>query len=294
MFIGTLLLGMATSLPELLTAINAISQEVPNLSAGDFFGSSMFNMLILAILDLMHQQTRILRRVATQHALTAGMAIILLGLAVFFIQFDVDLQIGWLGVDSLVLMALYIYGIRLINMGRGPHKPAAEVPTESEEKLPSLKASALGFSVGVAVLVVATYWLVHSAVGVAEITGLSTGFVGVAMVAIVTSLPEVTSTLAAVRIGAFDLAIGNLFGSNMFNMFALGFADLFFRDGRLLSVLDPTLASVGLLGLVLTAIALVGNLAPEERRLGFIEIDALLILVVYGLGIWFLYSAGIG
>lgn len=68
MFIGTLLIAGATSLPELLAAINAIGQGVPNLAAGSMFGSAMFNMFVLAILDLIHQQARILRRVAMNHA----------------------------------------------------------------------------------------------------------------------------------------------------------------------------------------------------------------------------------
>lgn len=74
MFIGTLLIAGATSLPELLSAINAIGQGVPNLAAGSMFGSAMFNMFVLAILDLIHQNARILRRVAMNHALTASLA----------------------------------------------------------------------------------------------------------------------------------------------------------------------------------------------------------------------------
>ncbi|MEZ4737237.1 MAG: hypothetical protein R3E79_59915 [Caldilineaceae bacterium] len=110
LFIGTILLAMATSLPELLTALNSIQQEAPSLSAGDFFGSSMFNMLMLAILDLLHQQKRILRQVAMQHALTAGLATLLMGFAIFAILADMDLRIGWVGLDSLILIGLYLYG----------------------------------------------------------------------------------------------------------------------------------------------------------------------------------------
>lgn len=70
LFVGTLLVAMATSLPELLTAFNAINQGVPNLTAGDFFGSGMFNMLLLAVIDLLNRQKRVLRMVATIHALS--------------------------------------------------------------------------------------------------------------------------------------------------------------------------------------------------------------------------------
>ncbi len=130
--------------------------------------------------------------------------------------------------------------------------------------------------------------------GIAEISGLSTGFVGVALVAVVTSLPEVVTTIAAARIGAYNLAIGNLFGSNAFNIFALGLVDLFFLDGRFLAIIDPTLTIAGLMGLLLTCLALIGNLAHEERRLFFIEVDALMILIGYIGGMWLLFSRVLG
>ena len=80
-FIGTLLIAGSTSLPELLSSISAIAQGAPSLAAGGMFGSTMFNMFILAILDLLHQQARILRRVAVTHALTASLTNLLAGLA---------------------------------------------------------------------------------------------------------------------------------------------------------------------------------------------------------------------
>lgn len=291
LFIGTILLAMATSLPELLTAINAINQGVPSLTAGDFFGSCMFNMLMLAILDLLYQQRRVLRQVATQHALTAGLAILLMGSAVFFIQANIELQVGWIGLDSLILIGLYLFGMRLINNQNASH---VETNAELPENTPTLLVALGGFVLATALLVIVTPWLVRSSVGIAEFTGLRTGFVGAALVAVVTSLPELVTTVAAVRIGAYNLAIGNLFGSNVFNIFALGLADIFYLQGRFLAAIDPALTIAGLVGLLLTCLGLIGNLAREERRFFFIEVDALLILIGYIGGMWLLYTRGIG
>ena len=294
LFVGTLLVAMATSLPELLTALNSINQGVPNLTAGDFFGSGMFNMLLLAVIDLLNRQKRVLRMVATIHALSATLAVLLTGLAVFFLWANIPLQIGWVGIDSLVLIALYLYGIRLINRSsRRDHSTPPPLETELPQTAPPLWVAALGFLLAALVLVLVTPWLVRSAIGIAESSGLGVGFVGVAMVAIVTSLPEATSTLAAMRMGAYDLAVGNLFGSNIFNMFALGLLDFFYTDGRLFNVIDPTLALAGLAALLLTTIGLLGNLAREERRLFFMEVDALLILIGYGSVLYLLYSRGL-
>ena len=85
------------------------------------------------------------------------------------------------------------------------------------------------------------------------------------------------------------MAVGNLFGSVVFNMFALGVADLFYAQGRFLGAIDPTFALVAMLGLLLVNLALIGNIARVERRLGFVEADALLILVVYFGGLYYLY-----
>lgn len=295
-FIGTLLLAGATSLPELLTAISAVNAGEPALSVGNFFGSSMFNMALIGALDLFYRQGRLLHRVAINHALTAGLAILLTTMAVFFIQAQLNFRVGWVGVDTLLILAVYIIGTFLIQQNNSGENPPASVAPESDlSHLPSLRRALIGFAGATVALVIVTPQLVDSSIEIAAITGLSTGFVGTALLAIVTSLPEVVTTIAAVRIRAFDLAVGNLFGSNIFNIFALGIADVFYTNGSLLLEVDASLSLVGLLALILTGLALVGNLTRVERRIaGIIEVDALLLLLTYIGGMFFLYQRGIG
>lgn len=293
MFIGAILLASATSLPELITAFNSLRQNVPNLTAGDLFGSSMFNMLLLAVLDIFNQKARILRKVAFTHALTAALATSLTGLVVFFILVDIPWQIGWIGVDSLIILLVYIGGIWLIQLQGQQSGAAVDLPVESGKPI-KLWQALMGFGVAAVILILAVPYLVSSSAEIAHITGLGTGFVGVVFVASVTSLPELVAALAATRLGAFDLAVGNLFGSNVFNMFAIGLVDILYIHGRFLGVIDSTFALAGLLGLLLTNLALVGNLARLERRFLFVEIDALLLIVVYFAGLWLLYSRGMG
>jgi cation:H+ antiporter len=246
---------------------------------------------MLAVLDLLGQNERVLRAVAMRHALTASLAILLIGMAVFFILVDLIGGIGWIGYDSLLIILAYVAGIRLIQNQVGA--PKAEVVPE-DAKILSLKRALLGFAVATAVLVIVTPYLVRSADQIGTITGLSAGFIGATLLAIVTSLPELVATIAALRIGAFDLAVGNLFGSNLFNMFALGLTDVLYLRGRFIAEIDPGFAIIGLLGLLLTSMGLIGNIARVERRFFFLEADALLILVIYFLSMWFLYTRGIG
>jgi cation:H+ antiporter len=292
MFIGVLLLAGATSLPEMLTMINSFRLNAPGLAAGSVFGSNMFNMLLLAVLDLVNQQARILRRVAMTHALTAALGSAMIALSVFFILGDVPLQIGWMGLDSLTLILVYVGGIRLIQLNGQASSTTVELP--QERPVMPLWRALLGFAIATAVLVVITPQLTRSSKDIGEITGLGSGFVGTTLLAMVTSLPETVAVVAAARMGAYDMAVGNLFGSNVFNMFALGVADLFYTPGRFLGAIDPTFALVGMLGLLLTLLALIGNIARVERRLAFVEADALLILVAYFGGMLFLFLRGVG
>lgn len=299
MFVGTMFLALATSLPELLTMISALDQGSESLAAGSIFGSCMFNMALLAILDIAHRDAQVLRRVALTHAVGASLATLIIAASVLFIQVDLDLAVGWVGVDSLILVAVYIGGVRLIRSGTASttlraamHREAA--PTEeSMAGIPTLRRALLEFAGAVVVLVLVTPAMVASAVDIAAVLGVSEGFVGAAMVAVVTSLPEAVTTFAAARIGSFDIAVGNLFGSNLFNVFALGLIDVLYVRGRFLGAVDPVMTTAGMFALVLTALGLVGNVARMERRVVGIEIDALLILVVYGLGMWLLYSRGL-
>lgn len=292
MLIGTILLAAATSLPELLTTINSLNQNVPNLAAGNMFGSCMFNIFLLGVLDIIFWKARVLRAVAMRHALTAALAAMLIGMAVFFILTPVDVQIGWVGLDSLLLIAMYFFGLWVIRSSGTSPRPAG--PPEIPPKTPSLLHAGLGFALATAVLVAVSPWMVRSSAEIATITGLGTGFIGALLVAITTSLPEVVTVVAAARLGAHDLAVGNLFGSNVFNMFALALADVFYTGGRFLGRIDPAFAVVGMMALLLTTMGLIGNLARLERRLLFVEVDALLLILGYGAGMWLLYALGIG
>ncbi len=292
MFIGVLLLAGVTSLPEVLTTISSLSQGVPNLAAGNLLGSNLFNMFLLAILDLLHRKDRILRKAALKHALTGSLTVFMIGLVVFFILADIDLKIGWVGLDSIMVMLAYFAGVYLIQTSQVHGSAQAAEAVEIPEGTPPLWQGLLGFGLAAAALVVITPWMVESSAEIAVITGLGESFVGTTLVAIVTSLPELVTTLAAVKLGADDMAIGNLFGSNMFNMFALGLTDVFYLQGRFLGVIDPAFLLVGMLGLLMTGMGLIGNLARLERRVLFIEVDALVLMATYFAGLWLLYSRG--
>ena len=292
MFVGTLLVAAATSAPEIITNVSSVRLGVPNLAAGDLFGSGMFNMLILAVLDVVHFRKRIVRGVAIRHALTASLATLLTGMAALFVLARIPWRIGWLGLDSLALIVIYIGGVWLIQREGRRHV----TPVQVELDVPSigLTHAIIGFVVSAIVLAFISPWLVRAAKEIALITGLGTGFVGVTLFAFVTSLPEVVTMLVSARLGAFDMTVGDLFGSNIFNMLALAITDGFYVQGLFFSDIDVDFALVGLLVVLLVNLALVGNLARLERRLWFVELDALLIILSFIGGLLLLYHRGVG
>jgi cation:H+ antiporter len=294
LLVGTILMAGATSLPEVITSISSFRAGVPNLAAGNFFGSNMANMLLLATADFMNLRQPLLTQIAVSHALTAALAVLLGVLAVLFLLANIELAIGWVGLDSLLLIVVYFGGIWLIHSQGQPPGAESEKVEEAGEKFPTLRHGLIGFALASLVLVVAVPQLVNSSTEIAAITGLGTGFIGTALLGIITSLPELLTVIAAMRIGALDMAVGNLFGSNVFNMLAFGFADFFLTSGRFLGAIDANFALAGMLGLLLTTMALVGNLARVRRHTTFVEIDAILIVLVYFGGLYLLYLRGVG
>jgi cation:H+ antiporter len=290
LFVGLILMAAATSLPELLATINSFSQGIPDLAAGNLFGSNMFNMLLIALIDVVFFRRRVLRFVANRHALSGNMAVFMIGLAVLLVIANLNIKIGWVGLDAILLMAAYIGALATIRHSTPPAEQSEEL---IDEHFPTLRRGMIGFSLATLVLVLTMPYLVSSSNEIADITGLSTGFIGTALVAFVTSLPELVATIAAVKIGTYDLAIGNLFGSNMFNMFILGLSDLFLTTDRFIGIIAPEFVLVGTVGLMLTLIATIGNQSKFEKKIGFIEVDALLVIIVYFVGMLLIYQRGI-
>lgn len=292
--IGTIFLAGATSLPEFIASISSFRLGQPDLAAGNFLGSNMVNMFLLAMVDLFFFQTPLLRGVAISHTLTAALAVALTIVATIFILIDMNPTIGWVGVDSLLLIALYFGGLWLIQRENKAASAATEGEVVAGPEFPSLAKGVIGFVIAAGFLVLVVPYLVGASNDIATITGLGTTFVGTALLSLVTSLPELIAVWAAVRMGAVDLAVGNLFGSNVFNMLAMGISDFLYRPGSLLNAVNNNFVLVGLFGSLLMMMALIANLARVERKFLFIELDAVAIIVVYLLGTYLLFLQAAG
>lgn len=293
MLIGSLLLASVTSLPELSVDLSAVRAGLVDIAAGDLFGSSLMNLLILAGLDLAWRgERRMFSREAASHALSATLGIVLAGLAGTAVLTAGRLPpVVWLGIGgwSWALLIAYLLGARVLYLdqrisARADREAAAEAeakgqPTPAEPQPTHLGWAVMAFTAAAAVLFFAGPQLSHVAGALAEHTGLGGTFVGTTLVAITTSLPELASSITALRLGAIDLAIGNAFGSNTFNMILFVPLDAM-HDGPLFASLAPAHAVTAMAVIVASAIAVLGQLYQAKQRVPFFEPDALLMIVV--------------
>lgn len=296
LWIGSVLLAVATSLPELTTDIAAVRLGATDLAVGDLFGSSMANMLILAIIDLWPPRRQVLQQVAFDHALAASLAIALNALAAVLVLVRADSSFLWLSPGSFLIFFAYVAGARAVyrHATRAGLLASAPVVTQEEAKPPpSLRRALLGFGIAAVVVLAAAPAFAWSAKGIAEITGMGNTFVGTWLVGLSTSLPELVACIAAVRMGAFDLAVGNLFGSNALNMAIFLAIDLV-QPGSVFAALDSAHAVSGIFSIVLMSLGLAAIVYRAKLRFAMLEPSSVLIVVTYGLGLWLLYRQAVG
>lgn len=301
LWIGVVLLAAATSLPEMLTAVSAVLIDAPNLAVGDLFGAGLGNMLTLALIDLAHRQKRVWQQTALDQTLIASLAVIMTGLAGLLIIVRHSVSSFHVGIGTVAIALIYLFGMRVVFRQESMRRRAEQLQrvVEKEEaalhrpvRTGSLKQAGLGFAVATVGILIAAPLLADSALGIAVETGISSTFVGTSLVAIVTSLPEMVTTFAAVRLGAFDLAVGNLFGSNAFNMAILFVADLAYRNGPLLAAVDSTHAVTAFVSILLMTVGIMGIMYRAEKRFLFIEPDSALMIAGYLLGMALIFSLG--
>lgn len=299
LFVGSLLLAFATSLPELTTDITAARAGAPDLAIGDLFGSSMANMAILAVLDLLYRG-RVWPAVELGHARVAAVGIALTALATLAIAAPTGLAIGWVGITPLIIVVIYVASVAWFR--RSPLLPR---PGDQRDRVSlheatgwsaqaarlSMRALWVRFAVAALVVLVTAPFATLSVKAITEATGLSESFTGAVMLALTTSLPELIASLAALRIGAYDMAVGNLFGSNVANMSVLFFADLAYTDGPILGAVAPVQVVSGVAAILLMAIAVAAIVGDSETRVRRFEPDALVLLGAYGAMLWLIAYA---
>jgi cation:H+ antiporter len=296
-WIGIILIATVTSLPELVTGGSAVAMwNLPDIAVGDVFGSCVFNMAILIVVDFMLRERPLYIRANVGHIVSAGFGVVLLAFAALSLMMAASgtaPSIGHVGVSSLVLVGLYAAGMRTVFIYEKNHREAFS--EEVAERYPNvtLRMAATRYALAALAIVAAGVALPVAGAGIAEAMGWNRTFVGTMLVAAATSLPELVVTFFAVRYGALNMAVAGLLGSNLFNMMVLATEDVLYVKGPLMGAVSPAHAVSAMSAVIMTGLVIIGLQARPSSfiagRVGWITI-ALFIVYVLNSYVMFLHG----
>lgn len=296
-WVGLIMLASVTSLPELVTGVSAVTvANVPDIAVGNILGACVFNLGFIVVLDFMYRKESIYTRARQGNVLAAGYGILLIGFAGFSLLVYRDASIpslGHVGLYTPVILLIYLLSMRSLYLYE--QAQVSEYVEDRVELHPdmTLKQAVQGYVMAAGAVVAAGIWLPYIATDMAAVMGWKQSFVGTLFVAAVTTAPEIVVTVAALRIGAIDLAIGNLFGSNLFNILILAIDDLLFMQGPLFAHVSISHAASAFSAMMMSGLAVVGLvLRPQSRVLRSVSWISVLLLAIYLLNTLFLYLYG--
>lgn len=290
-WIGIILMASVTSLPELMVGISSSAiVKSADLATGDILGSCAFNLGLLAMLDAFVPQKKTLTGLASStHTLNAGLGIILLSLVGFSLLLKQDVAIlTWFGLSSILLIAGYLISVRIIYFNE--MKNISIIPAvQRKQGEPEMKKIVLNYILYALILIAAALALPYFADKIAKMSGLGESFTGTFFLAVSTSLPEIAVSLVAIRRGSIDLAVGNLLGSNIFNILILAIDDLFYTRGILLQDADSVNIFSVMSTIIMSAVVIIGLSYRAAGKRFWLAWDAALIFIVYIINLVILY-----
>jgi cation:H+ antiporter len=296
-WIGLILLSTATSLPELVTGISAVTVAgAPNIAVGDVLGSTVFNLAILVMLDALYRRETLYSRAAQGHILSAALGAILIAFAGFSLLLDqagMSPAFGHIGMYSPFILLVYLVAMRAVYSYE--RRTLSEFVETAAERYPdaTLRGAIKGYAQAALAVVLAGSWLPFLAKDIADMMGWAQSFVGTLLVAAVTSAPEAAVTVAALRLGALDMAVANLLGSNLFDIIILAMDDLLYVQGPLLAQVDASHALTAFTAVMMSALVIVGLVfRPQRRALLGLTWISLGLFLLYILNAWLLFHHG--
>ena len=294
-FIGALMLGGVTALPEAATTVTASVVKNAPLALNNIFGGVAMQVGILALMDATIRNKAASAMVAGRSILLQGgilmtvLAIAAAGIGLGDILF---LEVGFWSTLVLITSLLGFYLIHRQPPARSNRQSDSSIERDHQNRARRYSyAWLLAATIGSAMLIVAGGFLLASTADIIAVqTGIGSNFVGAVFIAIASSLPEVSTTLSAARLGQFTMAFSNIFGSNIIDVSILFLADAVYPGGPVLNQVGIFSITTVLLGMLLTAIYIVGIKRKQVPVFAHLGLDSWLVMVLYILGIVVLYK----
>lgn len=283
-FIGITLLALFTSLPELISTVGAITLvNAPDLAFGNVYGSNMFNMLTIFLLDFWFRKTDIYEGISESNILTALYAALITVFSV--LGFYIKIYIGSISIVTIIILVVFLYSTYI------SYKiPDEDDGDENEEAEMSLYGVIWRMSIAALLIVAGGLMMSKTAESIAVHTGLGDSFVGSMMLAVVTSLPEVSACYGAIKVGSVNMALGNLFGSNLFNMAIIPVADIVYTKGPIFQYTSKGHMTAAVFATVAVLIAVIGIREKQHRiKIFGVSFHSYALMVLYAVYSAYLY-----
>jgi len=292
--VGAVLLGGSTSLPGILTSVTTAYQGYPSLSISNAIGGIAVQTAFLAVADLFYRKANLEHAAASVANLSQGSLLA----ALLAVPLAAAAAPDWtfLGIHpaTLIILGGYAYGIRLVKLAKEEpmwfprmtretqdEEKEAEETNDGEDGQTPLRRLWTELALLAAAVAVAGLGISQTGVAIAERTGIAETAVGGLMTGVATSLPELVTTVTAVRRGALTLAVSGIIGGNAFDTIFLASADIAYRDGSLYHQISDADQFVIATTIVMVGVLLMGLLRREKQGPGGIGFESATILVLY-------------
>ena len=296
-WIGLLLLAVITSMPELITGVSSASLvELPDMATGTLLGSCLFNLLILAVLDMVYKPAPILGRVSLGHIASAASAVFIgaaiAGGMILGERFP-QLTFGWVNLFGILPLVIYLAGIYWVSRwGKSYHNEPFQIEPFQYQDM-TTRTVYLRFAISAAAVIGAGIWLSYIGEEIALTHSLQTSFVGTLFLAITTSMPELAVTLAVLRLGALDMAVADILGSNMFNLALITPVDIAYRRGPVLATISSNQMVTVLLVILMSLLVIIGiRTRTRQRILSRVGWYSIALIALYIFGIYYIFFSG--
>ncbi len=290
--IGAVLLGAATSLPGIVVSVTAGWRGEAELAMSNALGGIAVQTLFLAVADVVYRRANLEHAAASTANLAQSALLIILLSLLLVAPYSPALTIFGIHPATIVLFAGYAFGLRVVNDAehfrmwtpRNTEETRADEPDDeaANQALLPLWGRFVGLA---AVLGVAGYVLTSVATRLGSQTGMGETAVGIVLTSVVTSLPELVTSIAAVRRGALQLAVGGIIGGNAFDCLFAGAADVAYRDGSIYHAVSGSTLLWIALSVLMTGVLLLGLIRREKSGLGNVGFESASIAGLYVLGV---------
>ena len=298
-WIGMVLLATVTTMPELVTGISSAALVgIPDLALGTLFGSCIFNLSVLALLDILYRPAPVLSTARLRHVASAGLGILLIAVAGVTIWAGGDisgLALGWVGISSIIIIILYLAGVRqMFRFERSHPLPQQETDLPQYAEIP-MTTVCRRFALAALAVIGAGMWLSFIGDEIAATTGLGASFVGTLFLAITTSMPELVVAVAALRLGAVDMAVADILGANMLDIVVIALADIFYTPGPLLFMVSSAHLVTAAVAIVMTIVVIAGLRFRQKRKtFAVISWYSPVLIGLYVFGAYMLFRSSLG